>query len=327
MKKATKLNISVEKPLILILVGLIVVILTLYTESEINYKHDLIDLGYSFFKLLGFTIFTSGIFTILLQLPDWQNYFENRLKKIVLEQDYLNSLDNSSLSALQTKTLKAFFRTSDIDKEGSFLNYFQENLNKYISEPFRDDVKTEICVVNENEDSYEIVDRITYRCRMVGGKIQSNVIWKPDKDEFKKIFEVKVNIKKDKGILETKSNLTSDAEDKLFLDNDEIEESEIYKNGLLIDLKDYQEDMLFIEIISRYTISKESFCNWSMAHPTKNFYISINYPKNIVIRFQPLLLHPDKLIIHEAEGKYSLEYKEWLLPMSGVVYSFINKDE
>ena len=78
----------------MITIGLLIVYITLYNKPQDPGDNYLI---FSFFELLGFTIFTSGIFTILFQLPDWRKYFEERLKGIILEQDYLNSLDSNSL--------------------------------------------------------------------------------------------------------------------------------------------------------------------------------------------------------------------------------------
>jgi len=317
-------RINAYLSIILIVCGLLIVLITLYIKPvDLTKVSDVSRLLLSFFELLGITLFTSGIFTIFLQLPDWQKYFEERLRHIVLEQDYLNSLDSESLSNLQVKTLKAYFHTSDIDKEGSFLNYFQENISQYINQPYRDDVKTEINVLSEEEDGYIICDRIIYNCRMVGGRIQSNVKWKPDKDEFVEIRNVSIKIKKSNS--EIQEVLLLNCENGIYKNNNvEVKLEDIYKTGLLFDLKDYNEDGLFVEVKSNYKIEKGKFCNWSMAHPTKNFYITIHYPEGCSIRFQPLLSHPDKMITNDDKGLYTMQYKEWLLPYSGVVYSFVS---
>lgn len=319
-----KFSIGVGTSLLMIAIGLLIVYITLYNKPQDPGDNYLI---FSFFELLGFTIFTSGIFTILFQLPDWRKYFEQRLKGIILEQDYLNSLDSSSLSDLQVKTLKAYFKTSEIDKEGSFLKYFQDNLNQYISKPFREEVKTEINVLKVESDGYLISDRIMYRCRMVNEKIQENIRWRPDKDEFIEIKNLEMNIIRE-GSQEKEAVLKLvNQNGKYLIDGTQvITLDDIYKKGLVFDLKDFQQDRLFVEVKSVYKISRESFCNWSMAHPTKSFYITIRYPENCTIRFQPLLLHPEKMVTNNDNGLFTMEYNEWLLPMSGVVYSFIEKE-
>jgi len=154
--------------LIIIVFGLLIIVITLYNKPiDLNTISDFSRLFYNFFELTGFTLFASGIFSLLLQLPDWRNYFEDRLKSIVLEQSYLNSLDSESLSILQIKTLKSFFKSDDIDKEGSFLQYFQNNLSKFIKSPFRDDVHTDIIVKDSDKQGFWINDTISYYCRML----------------------------------------------------------------------------------------------------------------------------------------------------------------
>ena len=48
-----------------------------------------------------------------------------------MQQSYLNRLDQKALAQLQTSVLKAQFKDEQIDHEGSFLNYFHNNLHRY----------------------------------------------------------------------------------------------------------------------------------------------------------------------------------------------------
>src|SRR3989475_12003168 len=84
-----------------------------------------------------------AIFSLTFDTKHWRDYFAERLKEVILEQDYIETLDYESLKDLQTRTLKAQFRNQAIDKEGSFLKYFESNLHRFISEPFREDVSAE----------------------------------------------------------------------------------------------------------------------------------------------------------------------------------------
>ncbi len=86
--------------------------------------HTLLELS----KSIGIAIICFGVFGILVDTKNWRDYFAERLKEIVIEQRYLDSMDLEALSDLQTKVMKAFFRDQSIDKEGSFLNYFKTNL-------------------------------------------------------------------------------------------------------------------------------------------------------------------------------------------------------
>ena len=63
-----------------------------------------------------------------------------------------------------------------------------------------------------------------------------------------------------------------------------------------------------------------------MAHPTKGIYFTIRYPENLNINFQTMLLHPKSVIKNSQNGFFSMQYDEWLLPNSGIVYSFSRKN-
>ena len=320
-------RVNIYLAFILVLAGLVIAVVTLYNKpTDMTQLSDVGRLIYNFFELLGFTLFSSGIFSFFLQLPDWKNYFEERLKNIVLEQEYLNSLDSDSLSNLQIKTLKAYFKASDIDKEGSFLNYFQENLSQYIKEPYRDDVRAEMILLDEDTMGIWVSDRVIYNCRMVGNKIQEHIKWKPEPDEFLEIESVEIRVKKKNSAFKTVLKMVN--QNNVYIVNDSGEQltlDKIYQKGLIYPLHDYNEDGLIVELKSKYKITKEKFSTWVMAHPTKNFYLTIRYPEQWKIRFESLLLHPDKVIIDREKGFFSMQYNEWLLPNSGVVYSFITE--
>jgi len=307
--------------------GLSIILAELYLRSISGSPLPAIEeAGVSLLEIVGLSLFSGGVLILVLQIGDWTRYFEERLKNTVLKQAYLDSLDGDALSELQVKIMKAIYNTPDIDKEGSFLRYFQKNLSKYIKEPYRDNVKTEIEVCDPDDVGYWINDRITYSCRMVGGKIQGEVKWRPDdKEEFLEVENVEISITKNTSAKRLIAQ-ASKVGDKYTIEREgtkkDIDVEQFVAEGLSAELADHQEDGLFVEAKSRYKMEWGKFCNWSMAHPTKNFYISIFYPKGWRLRFQPLLLHPEKVNKTSRDGFLSMEYNEWLLPFSGVFYSF-----
>lgn len=287
-------------------------------------------IAFDLLEICGIALLTSGIFTVVLQIPDWRKYFEQRLRNIVLDQSYLDSLDQNSLVGLQVKTLKAFFKTHDIDREGSFLNYFQTNLSNYIKTPYRDGVKTEMVITEVGDQCFKISDRITYTCRMVGGQIQENIKWRPEKDEFKDIFSLRFMIRRrESHTSEEVVTLTKSGDNyvcKKGPNQETLQLADILGQGILFPLKDFNEDGLFIDIRSEYLVIKGRFLTWQMAHPTNGFYITIKYPEAWVINFQPLVLHPEEVVSNSIPGFYSMQYPKWMLPWSGVVYSFTKAD-
>jgi len=59
-----------------------------------------------------------------------------------------------------------------------------------------------------------------------------------------------------------------------------------------------------------------------MAHPTKNFTITIRYPETMTIRHKPFVLHNKMCIPLEAPGYLRLTYDSWMLPMRGMAWEF-----
>lgn len=270
----------------------------------------------------GIAFFGFGLFSIIMQLPDWRNYFEDRIKHIVIEQSYLDGLDIESLKALQINVLKAQFKNPNIDKEGSFLNYFHINLHKYISEPYRQDVMAEIfCETSGTQ--FRIFDKVTYTCRKSADKIQELISWKPDKDEFQELENLEIKIqypythqKKGEVIdLFTREQFLKECKDK------PLEEL-----GVKIPLNAYTDiDGLIVTIQSKYLVSVDKFQYWQMAHPTKNFSITIKYPKEYKLQIKPLVINEELCLRTDQPGYYNLKYDSWMLPMSGVAWCLREK--
>ncbi len=144
------------------LFGLFLVFVSLYAASDTLPQTVTIGTAiWALLKTIGITLFGFGFFTIIIETREWQQYFEKRLQHIVIEQSYLKTLDPDILNSLQTNVLKALFRDPNIDREGSFLNYFHATLHKYIAEPYREDVTCEI-LCEEEEGAFRVLDKVTY---------------------------------------------------------------------------------------------------------------------------------------------------------------------
>ena len=146
-------------------------------------------------ETLGVAIFGIGILNIILETNGWRNYFEDRLKHIVIDHSYLTSLDDGTLRGIQTGVFKALFGDKSIDREGSFLEYFDSNLHKYIGAPYREDVTTEIFCKSHDENRWKISQRVTYTCRRSAKGIQDDVRWGPGVNEKIDVKSVEIKIR------------------------------------------------------------------------------------------------------------------------------------
>ncbi|MEY4590487.1 MAG: hypothetical protein RL497_2563 [Pseudomonadota bacterium] len=266
---------------------------------------------------IGIAFVGFGFFGLLIDQKNWRDYFSERIKEIVIEKEYLTSLDASTLKDLQINALKAQFKNPDIDKQGSFLQYFNSNLHKYISEPYREDVSTELFVKIEN-GKLVIEDKVTYICRASNGEIQKRIRWKPDDGEFEEVTSLTVEI-----------CLPNEASPKALYEKSGIDLTEdlASENGVDVDLQQYiNHDGLRVTVISAYKTSFSRFQYWQMAHPTKNFDITIQYPDSMKIQHKALFVDDIDKIVTTNTGYLKLRYNSWLVPQSGIAWLLSNTD-
>jgi hypothetical protein len=296
-----------------IVVGLLAISVSLHLESihfnPANRDPSLLGTCIKVLDVAGIGLLAIGVLNILLETRDWRNYFSKLLREIVVEQSYLDTLDKDKLTALQTNVLKALFKDQLIDREGSFLNYFHLNLHKYIAEPYREDVSSEISISDHDANLWDVVDKVTYICRKFAGTIQPNIVWCIDEGEYENVESV---------IIEAQYPYNHPEKGK---------REELYSGvpspgqELTIPLKKYAHiDGLVVTGIKKGRVLKKNFQHWTMAHPTKNFSIAIIYPASCSIQVKPLVLNPELLLITERTGYYSAKYDSWMLPESGMAF-------
>lgn len=305
---------------VLILVGVIAIFVTLYLYSTNEYENiSLINILIMTVQTLAIALIGFSLFGMLLDTKNWRDYFGERIREVIMQQSYLTSLDNSALKELQVKVLKAFFKDQSIDHEGSFLHYFQTNLHKFISEPYREDVTTEIELRGDDKDCFTIFDRVSYICRKAGGSIQEKISFMPDPGEFEEITCFKVSIKypyyHDKK-----------GEEKVLYNGDSNNPAELLGKGLNISLKEYKDiDQLTVILESIYKIKKDRFQYWQMAHPTKNFMVILTHDQIYDLQIKPLVLEPENVQICTKERSTTVRCDSWMLPQSGVAWRFKKK--
>ena len=307
--------------LIIIFIGVIGVISSAYFASSTNPTAGSFASAFaSALTTLSIALMGFGIFSLALDTKNWKEYFGERIRDVVIENDYLSTLDPEALKEIQTRLLKAQFKNQTIDKEGSFLNYFHLHLHKFISEPYREDVSTEV-LMREHEtqqDKFAITDKVTYVCRASRGNIQAHVGWKPDEGEFEEVISLRITVQfpphhRDAG-----------KRDEIYFAKDE-ELNKDLESGIKIPLDKYKSvDGLVVTTESEYIVGLGKFQYWQMAHPTKNFEITIVYPKSLAIQFKTLVLEDVVSQITKQPGYLKFGYGSWALPQSGLAW-LINK--
>ena len=283
--------------------------------------YHLKDFFSKLFETLGIALIGFGTFGILMDTRSWREYFADRLRDIVMNDEYLLKLGPAALKDLEVKVLKTIYHDNTIDREGGFLNYLQTSILNYTSTPYREDVSAQLEI--EDQATYlMITDTITYTCRKSGKYIQQNVAWLPDEGEFEEFYKILITVKYPYNHDKKGESCTLFDSTKKWPGTTDILQ-EITANPIDIPLTDYKDiDQLNVSVHTKYRISKNRFQYWQMTHPTKNFTLYISHPKNFKIQFKHLALDPK--IVDTVIGTHfaSMKCDSWMLPWAGLAWRF-----
>jgi hypothetical protein len=280
----------------------------------------------------GVALIVMGIVAIILQFDDIKKYFQERLKEIVIQRSYLDSLSIEELTSIQIDTLKARYKGTDMDKEGSFLYHFQNKIQDYICHPYRENVTVSMLIEEDenNPEYFKVHDTVTYLCRENGGQIQDSVKWMYEDGEFEEIYDLNITIRCPNspndcnitcnieggcgdGIININKKLL---DDKYKCDNKSIK-------GYLIPLKDMNImlDKLKIEFSSIYAIKRNNMFIWSMTNPSKGVTMTISHPKGYKLTSFVGGSEPREYTSTSNGDMYTFIHEGWFLPRTGISWN------
>jgi len=313
--------------------GCIAILVSLVSEHYV-YKYYVpstpVIVGLNFISHIGLALFTLGIITVALDLPEWKLYFQQRLAESTLQSEYLRTLDNKKLIELQSETIKAYFKDDKLDREGSFMKYFHLKIHSYLGSPYRENNQKIFSLIpTEQENIFTIDDSFSYRCRMVGGRIQENIIWCERPGRNRGFEECAITISCPPGHIARCANREKCA----FVKNDcrdisigkEMLEPLVdeYGKGYKYSLENFKDvDGLEITVKVKYKMDIKDYETWVMAYPTKGFTFTVRYPDNLKIEADVLGMESTEYRIVNKSGLYSISSESWVLANNGIIYQF-----
>jgi hypothetical protein len=315
------------------------VIASVSSHSEDNiFKKTIAEL----LRDLGIAIILVVIVNILVEFQDWQNYFRARLKEIVIEKEYLRTLNEDELLKLQTDSFKAYFKNDNIDRGESFYNYFTDEVRALINTPYREDVK----IVTTFTDSdilgqFNCLDEIQYSCRAAKDLIQEKILWYSEPDyninETTK-FEIELSLP---------TNLSEESKNKIGYYNEfkdgiikftqagsntsapRIEKLTMEKDkclGFCLSLKDLLHvDNLCVKISASYTADSRKIFALSQPNLTHKFDLRLIYPENYILHAETFGMVKESEKTEKKDKDYMVRYGSWLFREYGIAFSFQKK--
>lgn len=290
-------------------------------QTENSFLLFLNELFVQIFSHVGIGFFVAAIVSIMLDLNHWTKYFESRLKKIILDKEYLKELEPNQLISLQGEVLKVYFDNDSIGGDDGFLKYYQGNIQSIIGSPYRLDASMDLKIENHdtNTNLFIVNETLIYTCRKNKTNMQSEIIYEPDEHEHFESFSFEVKLMHE--------NINENGEKFIVFDQSKLK-GDSTTRGFRLNITKFNYDNLNVVIIAKYSIIKSRFFAWRMSHPTKNIILSIDYPKNYALESEFFIHEKSKMTIHNDKnnGFYSLRTRTWLMPDEGFTFELTNTD-
>jgi hypothetical protein len=289
-----------------ILVGILLILLSrvLFASLPAEWLSVLRDV----LKDVGVAVILFGVLNVMVDLPEWRQYFEERIKAIVIQQDYLRSLDSGTLLALGNNVTQARLKLPGLGDPGTLLYFLNENIDRFLTAPYQEDVRADVTYSPAATGTLKVRDRVTFTCKAVGGKIKEKVSWKGGEAAFREVLGIKLTLTYPPGHLKagvsTEALKTGAGERKLEFD----------LTG------EYNVDGLKVELLADYVIDELNQQYWKLPDPCKGVEVRLTYPTTYeatLVDFAPLPSNAEYVV---DVGKFDFRYSGWTFPNSGCVW-------
>jgi len=319
MSQVTKTGI------VLALVGTLLVLVAILADVDAktreDYGHLAGRIAVELVRAFGIGALLLGVFNFILNRTDWEEYFEKRLKSIVIDQTYLASLDRTALKRLMISVIKAQAPGAAVDREGGFLEYFDTNLRQFIFDPFREGSTAEYSYAEDPTDSsrFTAVDKYSHTMRAVGNRMHDVVNYVLEKEECSSADAISVWLKLPQSAAEPGKTITL-VEKQAFTRNAQGDHA--FATAIP---PEYALDGLEVTIEATYTVPKDRFQMWWMLAPTRDLRVIIRYPEAYDIQIKAFVQVPQLCDWTRRSGYLLFHYPSWFLPSNGVAWKFIAK--
>lgn len=264
---------------------------------------------------LGVAAVLFGLFNMIIGIPDWSRYFEHRLQNIVFKQGFLRSLSKEQLQQLRRRIVRATFDNPDVNRVGTFADYFDRHLHDDLGNPFRESVRSVISYEEHDDDTFFVHDFLSYVVRSNRGAIQNSVNWENDADEIEKVLNVRVAVRFPDGHLRAGETVVLDtrrATAECALPPRVVVSCSLANHAGI--------DGLIIEVEATYLVKRSRFQYWEMSTSTRDFSLTINHQSGYAVIFKAFVHDPGLTRIERLTRQFHFECDSWMLAHNGVAW-------
>ncbi len=316
---------------LIILIAVILILTVIFFEDHFppfhpagTFKGALWAYSLKFVDHLGIAVLSIGLVGLLLELPHWQGHFHKYMVATITDKEYLKKFSDPELNETQTKLMKVFFKTEDIDKEDSFFRYYREKIQGFIGKPYREGT-TGLTKVSYSDDgkTFVVEETISFECRRLGKDIQSEAKWTTAKDEIDDIIDFRITVTVPPAVAQHYPEVPQ----KRVFDKNDDPDSQLKeitgKWGYNVSLEEYRGiDGLEVKLEVKYVVALDRAFSWTMPYISKGLNCKITFPLELKIFTDQFVMEDVEAPDASQPGVCVYRYPYWLLPGDGLAFHF-----
>jgi len=338
-KKTPIFTITTLKILVVILIGLLITLVSIYLDAKVKFSGS--HLVFGALSSIAVSLIAGAVLAWMIDIPSKLKEYENSIVNALVSNNYLKSLDEERLTQLRKDVTEQLHKVNvpcmargliDIDqkicnllKQPYYTRYRQIVVCK------KDEVNG--VIVKHHTIDYKLINPYSVNSKATEYISIANLVLSNGKDNMKDkaITDVRIRCIIDDG---QAKNLSSEIEfDSSSVDSREtfydtkvelVAKNDSYKGdkkGLKIEFdKSLEVKMSYDIVVDKDDISFTK----RLRHPAKNFRLDYTFETTSPIKifgqlFGTELKQSDFLIRYPLPNSVSLESFEWLLPDNGAI--------
>ena len=338
-KKAPIFTFTTLKILVVILVGLLITLVSIYLDANVKFTGS--HLVFGALSSIAVSLIAGAVLAWMIYIPSKLKEYENSIVNALVSNNYLKSLDEERLTQLRKDVTEQLHKVNVPCMARGLIDIDQKICN-LLKQPYYTRYRqTVVCkkdeengvIVKHHTIDYKLINPYSVNSKATEYISIANLVLSNGKDNMKDkaITDVRIRCIIDDG---QAKNLSSEIEfDSSSVDSREtfydtkvelVAKNDSYKGdkkGLKIEFdKSLEVKMSYDIVVDKDDISFTK----RLRHPAKNFRLDYTFETTSPIKifgqlFGTELKQSDFLIRYPLPNSVSLESFEWLLPDNGAI--------
>lgn len=338
-KKAPIFTITTLKILVVILVGLLITLVSIYLDANVKFTGS--HLVFGALSSIAVSLIAGAVLAWMIDIPSKLKEYENSIVNALVSNNYLKSLDEERLTQLRKDVTEQLHKVNVPCMARGLIDIDQKICN-LLKQPYYTRYRqTVVCkkdevngvIVKHHTIDYKLINPYSVNSKATEYISIANLVLSNGKDNMKDkaITDVRIRCIID-------DDLAQDLSSEIEFDSSSVDSRETFydtkvelvakndkykgdKKGLKIEFdKSLEVKMSYDIVVDKDDISFTK----RLRHPAKNFRLDYTFETTSPIKifgqlFGTELKQSDFLIRYPLPNSVSLESFEWLLPDNGAI--------